>query len=99
MRNKSLMVLIVLTWASWQWPTSATAQEDTTKLLAPTYPSALFIPYQNEQDARDIMIDRFGIGSPAFTDQTRTFLAKDPIDVVRAFYDGAIEPLENGSLE
>ena len=92
MSSKSPMVLIVLTLAAWQWPTTTAAQQDSTKLLAPTYPGAILVPYQNDDDAREIMVDKFGVGTPAFTDETRTFLAKDPIDVVRAFYDDAIGP-------
>lgn len=99
MKNKSLTGLFVLTLAASQWPVSATARQGPTQLLAPAYPSALLVPYQNDAEVRELMIDRFGVGNPAFTDQTRTFLSQDPIDVVRAFYDGEIGPLENGSLE
>ncbi|MCH8935781.1 MAG: hypothetical protein IIB90_08660 [Gemmatimonadetes bacterium] len=98
MRSKTPTALIVLTLIAWQWPTNTAARQDTTKLLAPTYPGALLVPYHNDQDPRESM-NRFGVGTPAFTDQTRTFLSKDPMDVVRAFYDGEIGPLENGSLE
>ena len=99
MRSKAPTALIVLTLTAWQWPTTTVAQQDTTMLLAPTYPGALLVPYHNDQDPREIM-KRFGVvETPAFTDQTLTFLSKDPIDVVRAFYDGDIGPLENGSLE
>ena len=73
----------------WSW--------DASVLIAPTYPSAIAVPFESEsQSQRDGW--RFNDGNRVFTEHTRSFYAKDPIDRVRSFYDAEVGATQNGSL-
>ncbi len=90
-RVVSLMVVVA------GLPVRAAQAQSAPVLIGPTYPSAIAVPFESESESqRDSW--RFNDGSWVFTEHTRSFYAKDPIDRVRSFYDAEVGATQNGSL-
>jgi len=73
------------------------AQQNGADLVAPVYPAAIPVPHVD--DSADLLRDwNLEDDGYVFKDNTRSFLSKDRIDKVRAYYDAEIGEMQNASL-
>ena len=79
-------------------PQQAAAQQGTAKLIAPTYPGAISVPHENEEGYLSEWRVIYSYSRDVFTDKTRSFFSKDPIETVRAYYDREIGEMQNRPL-
>ena len=78
-------------------PIRPAAAQSAPILIGPTYPSAIAVPFEGDPQAQR-EVRRFDDGHRVFSEQTRSFYARDPIDQVRSFYDTEVGAALNGSL-